>query len=108
MNIRCIVYIFDSVSDYNDDILDNTCTKLCSKFNNLFNIKISIGGNAENYGLVRKHILDEWFLTEYVINLAMMSYLEAITSQTFFHDEDLVRKHFCETFYPDNNYSILV
>ena len=113
MNIRCFVYIFDSVHDCNDNNLDNICTNLCNEFNNLFNITISFGGNAENHGFPRKHSLDEWFLKEDVINLAMMSYQEAITSQTFFHDDDLVRKYFCKDvdvpqlfqdyFNPDNN-----
>ena len=113
MNIRCLVYIFDSVSDCNEKGLDNICSNFCNEFNNLFNIKISFGGNLENYGMERKLSLDEWFLTEDVINLAMMSYLDAITSQTFFLDEELVRKYFSvgkdvpqlfqDYFNPDNN-----
>ena len=94
MNIRCFVMIFDSVDDCNDNNLNSVCTNLCNEFNNLFNIKIAFGGNAEKCGLARKNSIDEWFLTEDVINLAMMSYQDAIISQTFFHDEDLVRKYF--------------
>jgi len=59
MNIRCLVYIFDSVSDCNKNILDKMCTNLCNEFNNLFSIKISFGGNSENYGMERKLSLDE-------------------------------------------------
>ena len=113
MNIRCFVYIFDSVDDCNDTNLDTICTNLCNEFNNLFNITISFGGNAENFDFPRKNSLDEWFLEEDVINLAMMSYQEAITSQMFFQDEDLVRKYFRKDvdvpqlfqnyFNPDNN-----
>ena len=95
VNIRCIVYIFYSVDNCNENNLSNICTNLCNEFNNLFNIKISFGGNAEKYGLARNKSIDEWFLTKDVINLAMMSYQEAITSQTFFfQDEDLARKYF--------------
>ena len=113
MNIKCFVYIFDSVNDCDENNLNSICTNLCNEFNNLFNIKIAFGGNAEKYWLARKKCIDEWFHTEDVINLAMMSYQEAITSQTFFQDEDLVRKYFRSSedvtqlfqdyFNPDNN-----
>ena len=112
MNIKCFVYIFDSVNDCDENNLNSIGTNLCNEFNNLFNIKIAFGGNAEKYGLARKKSIDEWFLTEDVINLAMMSYQEAITSQSFFQDEDLVRKYirssedvpqiFQDYFNPDN------
>ena len=63
MNIRCIVCSFDLGDDCNENNLSNIFTNLCNKLNNLFNIKISFGENAENYGLDRKKSIDEWFLT---------------------------------------------
>ena len=38
--------------------------------------------------------LDEQFLTEDVVNLAMVSYLDNITDFTFFDDKILVSKYF--------------
>ena len=41
--------------------------------------------------------MNEWFLTKDVVNLALMSYLEAIQDGTFFSDKELVCQYFSQT-----------
>ena len=48
MNIMCIVYVFQSVKDCTEAACDSICTNLVNEFNNLFDIKIAFGGNAES------------------------------------------------------------
>ena len=100
MDEKCLVFVFDSVRDCNKNTCTAICTNLCSEFNNLFDIKISVGGNAVDHGATAKKSLDEILLTEDVVNLAMMSYLDAIQNGNFFADTDLVRSYFGYTANP--------
>ena len=83
MGIKTIVFIFDSVKDCTETVCNRIGTNLYNKFNNLFNIKITFGGNAVNCGSSVKGSLEEFFLTEDAINLAMASYFNSIGNQTF-------------------------
>ena len=84
MDIKAIVYIFDSVAECNENTMDNICTNLVSEFNSKFDIKIAFGGNAARFGSPPKECLADIFLLEDVVNLAMMSYLDAIQDLSFF------------------------
>ena len=94
MDIKTIVFIFDSVKDCTETVCDGIGTNLCNEFNKFFNIKIAFGGNAVNCGSSIKRSLEEFFLTEDVINLAMASYFDAINDQTFFQDAELLCMYF--------------
>ena len=94
MDIKSIVFIFDKVEDNNEQMCDAICTNLVQEFNNLFGIQISFGGNAAKFGGTVKRSLNEIFLTDDVINLAMMAYLDAIEDRSFFQDTELVRQYF--------------
>ena len=94
MDIKSIVFIFDKVEDNNEQMCDAICTNLVQEFNNLFGIQISFGGNAAKFGGTVKISLNEIFLTDDVINLAMMAYLDAIEDRSFFQDTELVRQYF--------------
>ena len=83
MDIKVFVFTFDAVSDCNNTVLDGICTNLVSEFNNQFNLKIAVGGNAANFGSPAFKSLDEYFLAEDVVNLAMVAYFDAITNGTF-------------------------
>ena len=61
MDIKTIVFIFDSVKDCTETVCDGIGTNLCNEFNNLFNIKIAFGGNAINCGSSVKRSLEEVF-----------------------------------------------
>ena len=97
MDIKSIVYIFDDINDCNENALDSICTNLVSEFNSKFDIKITFGGNVARFGGSAKECLAEVFLLEDVINLAMMSYLDAIQDHTFFNDSELVANYFGTT-----------
>ena len=84
MDVKAIVYTFDSVHDCTDTVCDGICTNLIQEFNNLFNLRIAFGGNAARAGSTSFVSLDELFLTEDVVNLAMVSYFDAISNGTFF------------------------
>ena len=94
MDLKAIVYIFDSVQDCTTDILDTICTNLVTEFNNKFDIKIQFGGNASKFGAPGVMNLAEIFLLEDVVNLAMMSYLDSVQDGTFFNDTELLAKYF--------------
>ena len=94
MDIKAIVYIFDDIQDCNEHALDSICTNLVTEFNSKFDIRITFGGNAVRFGGTTKECLADIFLLEDVINLAMMSYLDAIQDGTFFNDTELVASYF--------------
>ena len=94
MDIKTFLFTFDSVDDCNERTCDNICTTLVNEFNNLFNLRIAFGGNAANFGSETKQSLNEIFLTQDVINLAMIAYFDAIMDGTFFEDKELVHKYF--------------
>ena len=100
MDEKCLVFVFDSISDCNSNNCTAICTNLCNEFNNLFDLKISVGGNAVDHGASPKNSLDEILLTEDVVNLAMMSYLDAIQNGKFFADAALVQSYFAYTANP--------
>ena len=85
------------MSNCNNTVLDGICTNLVSEFNNQFNLNIALGRNAANYGSPAIKSLDEYFLVEDVVNLAMVAYFDAITNGTFFEDDELVIKYFALT-----------
>ena len=97
MNIMCILIVFDDVDECNPQACDSICTNLVNEFNNLFNLRIAFGGNAENMDCFPPESLDDFFLTDDVVNLALMSYLDAIQDGTFFSDTELVQKYFVNT-----------
>ena len=78
MDVKAIVYTFDSVHDCTDTVCDGICTNLIQEFNNLFNLRIAFGGNAARAGSTSFVSLDELFLTEDVVNLAMVSYFDCL------------------------------
>jgi len=65
--------------------------------NTKFDVKLSVGGNAARYGMRKHKSLDTQFLTEDVVNLALMSYQESIEDGSFFHDTELVSEYFSHT-----------
>ena len=70
MDVKCIVYIFDNVSDCNENNCNNMCTNLVCEFNTLFSCKLSVGRNAAIHGSLRTS-MDEQFLTEDVANTVL-------------------------------------
>ena len=94
MDIKTFLFTFDSVNNCNERTCDNVCTTLVNKFNNLFNLHIAFGGNAANFGSEAKQSLNETFLTQDVINLAMIAYFDAIMNGTFFDNKEFVYKYF--------------
>ena len=93
MEVKGIVYIFDSVSDNNVSKCNRICTDLVREANNVFDVRISFGGNAAACG-VEMTSLDDKFLQEDVANLAMMCYHDAIFDHSFFCNQVLVRQYF--------------
>ena len=93
-NVKGIVYIFDNVADNNTHNCDVLCTNLIRKAGTTFKVKISMGGNAAQFGAPVLTSLDSKFLAEDVANLAMMSYREAIVDNSFFQDDVLVNSYF--------------
>ena len=65
--------------------------------NKNFNLGNTFGGNVACYGSSVRPSLDMEFLTEDVVNLAMMSYQASIEDSSFFDDSDLVSKYFSLT-----------
>ena len=94
MDVKGIVYIFDSVEDNNQHNCDHLCTNLVREANGNFQVKITFGGNSACFGCPLLTSLDSKFLAEDVAHLAMMSYEEAITDHSFFDDEDLLLQYF--------------
>ena len=94
MDVKGIVYIFDSVEDNNTTNCDLLCTNLVREAVSTFNIKITVGGNAASFGGNVPDSLDCKFLAEDVANLAMLSYREAIQDGSFFEDDNLVFQYF--------------
>ena len=94
MDVKGIVYIFDSVKDNTTASCNLLCTNLVREAVSTFNIRISMGGNASNFGGKVPDSLDSKFLAEDVANLAMMSYREAILDGSFFEDDNLVSQYF--------------
>ena len=94
MDLKAIVYIFDSVDDCTEDILNTICTNLVSEFNTKFDIKIAFGGFSAKFGAPHVMALADIFLLEDVVNLAMMSYLDSVQDGTFFADTELIAKYF--------------
>ena len=94
MDIKTFIFTFDSVDDCTNVNCNNICNNLVTKFNKRFNIGIAFGGNAELFGGEVKKSVNDFFLTQDVINLAMISYFDAISNGTFFDDEELVVKYF--------------
>ena len=93
MNIKAIVYIFDSICDNHVSKCNEMCTNLVREANDVFSVGMSFGGDSAAYG-VKISSLDEKFLQEDVANLAMMCYHEAVVDHSFFVDEVLVRQYF--------------
>ena len=83
MDIKTFLFTFESADDCNERTCDNICTTLVNKFNNLFNLRIAFGGNAANFGSETKQSLNKIFLTQDVINLAMIANFDAIMDGTF-------------------------
>ena len=94
MDVKVIVYIFDSITENNIHKCDELCTNLVREANSVFDVKISFGGNAAAYGPVLTRSLDAKFIPEDVANLEMMSYHEAIIHRSFFQDKILVSQYF--------------
>ena len=93
-DVKGIVYVFDNIDDNNSTNCDVLCTNLVREAFSNFDIKIWMGGNAEDYGAPVLQSLDSKFLTKDVANLAMMSYRQAITDKSFFDDDKLVSQYF--------------
>ena len=94
MDVKGIVYIFDSIEDNNTYNCDVLCTNLVREAASTFKVKISMGGNAANCGEKKMMSLDSKFLAEDVANLAMMAYRESIVDNSFFEDDVLVTQYF--------------
>ena len=94
MDVKGIVYIFDSISENNPNNCDRLCTNLVNKASSSFKVKISLGGNSASFGLPVLSSLDSKFLAEDVANLAMMSYSNATTNHSFFEDMAFVSQYF--------------
>lgn len=94
MDVKGIVYIFDSIADNNTHNCDSLCTNLIREAGSTFKVKIGMGGNAANFGAPLLKSLDSKFLAEDVANLAMMAYRDSITDHSFFQDDDLVNQYF--------------
>ena len=95
MDVKGIVYIFDSVEENNTHNCDRLCTNLVNEANSSFKVKICFGGNSAPFrrpSLLSS--LDSKFLAEDVANLAMMSYSDAISDHSFFEDKVLVSQYF--------------
>ena len=93
MDIKGILYIFDSIAENNVSKCNKICTDLVREANNVFDVRISFGGNLAAYG-VEMTSLDDKFLDEDVANLAMMCYEDAIIDHSFFSDQVLVCQYF--------------
>ena len=72
MDVKGIVYIFDSITENNITNYDRLYTDLIREANSVFYVKISFGGNTAACGPVLRS-LDAKSLPEDVANLAMMS-----------------------------------
>ena len=56
MDIKTIVYMFDSVNDCNEQSCDGIYTNLVQEFNNLFNIKIASGKMLQSLNVPRRRV----------------------------------------------------
>ena len=97
MTICSLVTVRDKVCDNTEANGNIWCTNLVHLLNKNFNLGITFGGNAARYGSSVRPSLDMEFLTEDVVNLAMMSYQASIEDSSFFDDSDLVSKYFSLT-----------
>ena len=97
MNISCIVAIRDNVAENTEANGDAWCNMLVRAINPKFDVKLSYGGNDARYGMSEHESLDSQFLTEDVVNLALMSYQESIEDGSFFQDAELVSEYFSHT-----------
>ena len=94
MDVKGIVYLFDTVKECNEQNCNMIATNLIREASSTFKIRISLGGNAAKFGGEVFTSLDSKFLTEDVANLAMMSYRESILDKSFFEDNVLVNSYF--------------
>ena len=80
MEVKCMVYLYDSIEYCNESNCNQTCTNLVQESNDKFNLKFSFVGNVDRNGVSVRTSLDKQFsLKMYPIsNLAMVLYQEAI------------------------------
>ena len=97
MNVSSIVSIRQDVEENTEQNGNAWCNMLVREINQQFDVKIAFGGNASVYGAVDMTSLDSQFLTDDVVNLALMSYQDSIENGSFFLDTVLVNQYFSHT-----------
>ena len=97
MKVSCIVSIRDDVAENTEQNGSAWCHMLVREINEKFDVKIAFGGNASHYGADDMSSLESQFLTDDVVNLALMSYQDSIENGSFFLDTVLVNQYFSHT-----------
>jgi len=75
MDVMCFVYVYKDTSENTIENGDEWCRHLIAKFNLKFpDLRIAFGGNAAASGMTYCTSLDQEFLEDDVVGLAMMVY----------------------------------
>ena len=98
MNVRSFVHVFPSVDNLTPNQSKQWATNLTTLLNRNFKqLKLTLGGNAQDFGIPTPTCIEDVFLTDDVANLALITYEDSIMDFSFFDDTELVGKYFSPT-----------